>query len=247
MIRRFTVLLAVALSALSLTATAAFAQAGPTPTGTTTPPTTTTTSTPEPTTPEPTTPAPTTPAPTATPDETATPSPVPDTPTPAPATPPATEPAQCPDMSLSASVTGSTLTVKVDPANVNIKPATQGDPTSFHLHYFMDLDPATIIVPGQPIPLGNPKIIHSASLTQSVASLAPGQHTVWVVAARLNHVPCAGGVMTSVSFTTSAPKPPATGDSLSAGRDGTATLFAAGVAVLLVTSAGAAAVRTVRK
>lgn len=227
MIRKFTVLLAVALSAVSLTATAAFAQAGATPTGTTT------TSTPEPT----------TPAPTATPDDTATPSPVPDTPTPAPAT----EPAQCPDMSLSASVTGSTLTVKVDPANVNIKPAAQGDLTSFHLHYFMDLDPATIVVPGQPIPVGNPKIIHSASLTQSVASLAPGQHTVWVVAARLNHVPCAGGVMTSVSFTTSAPKPPATGDSVSAGRDGTATLFAAGVAVLLVTSAGAAAVRTVRK
>jgi len=227
MIRKFTVLLAVALSAVSLTATAAFAQAGATPTGTTT------TSTPEPT----------TPAPTATPDDTATPSPVPDTPTPAPAT----EPAQCPDMSLSASVTGSTLTVKVDPANVNIKPAAQGDLTSFHLHYFMDLDPATIVVPGQPIPVGNPTIIHSASLTQSVASLAPGQHTVWVVAARLNHVPCAGGVMTSVSFTTSAPKPPATGDSVSAGRDGTATLFAAGVAVLLVTSAGAAAVRTVRK
>ena len=157
-----------------------------------------------------------------------------------------TEPAQCPDMSLELSYANGAVTTKVTPANVNIKSPAAGDLNSFHLHYFVDLDPATVLTPGQPVPMGNPKIIHSASLTQSVADLPAGPHQVWVVAGRMNHVPCAGGVQATVKFN-AAPKPPATGDSLTSGDNSSSLLLAASVAAVLLGATAVAGTRAVRK
>ena len=158
------------------------------------------------------------------------------------------EPAQCPDMSLELSYANGAVTTKVTPANVNIKSPAAGDLNSFHLHYFIDLDPATVLTPGQPVPTGNAKIIHSASLTQSLADLPAGPHQVWVVAGRMNHVPCAGGVQATVKFTSSgAPKPPATGDSLTSNDNSSAMLLSASVVAVLLGATAVAGTRAVRK
>jgi hypothetical protein len=108
----------------------------------------------------------------------------------------------------------TTVTLTVTPSTLNVKPAASGDPASVHFHYFVDLDPATVIVPGQPIPTGNPRIIHSAATTQDLGPLAPGQHTVWVVLGDVRHVPCQPLVEASVRFAVGGAAPaavPATG------------------------------------
>jgi hypothetical protein len=118
-------------------------------------------------------------------------------------TPTVAAPAACP--------TGVTLTVAPPSASapttvsvtlssqLNIKPASASDPTSFHLHYFVDTDP---VAAGQPVPTGNPKIIHSASTTQDLGALTAGSHTVTVVLGQFNHTACA--VRGSVTFTSAA-------------------------------------------
>lgn len=93
----------------------------------------------------------------------------------------------------------TTVTVTVAPP-VNLKPAKDGVLDSFHLHYFVDIDPATVVSAGQPVPTGNPKIIHSAATTQDVGALAAGKHTVWVVLGDVGHTVCAPMVVGSVSF-----------------------------------------------
>jgi hypothetical protein len=118
-------------------------------------------------------------------------------------TPTVAAPAACP--------TGVTLTVAPPSASapttvsvtlssqLNLKPASASDPTSFHLHYFVDTDP---VAAGQPVPTGNPKIIHSASTTQDLGALTAGSHTVTVVLGQFNHTACA--VRGSVTFTSAA-------------------------------------------
>jgi hypothetical protein len=95
----------------------------------------------------------------------------------------------------------ATITVAV--TGVTIKAASEGDPNSSHLHYFVDKDPANIVKPGQPIPTGDPNIIHSGSLTQQLPSLGPGQHHVWVVLGHLDHTPYSPNVQADVTFTVS--------------------------------------------
>lgn len=187
------------------------------------------------------------PSPSASPSATATPPPATPTPAPPPPTPPA-QPAQCPDVSISANATGSTVSVTLVPANVNIKSPAAGDPNSFHFHYFVDVNPATVLVPGQPVPVGNPNIIHSPELSMSFASLAPGEHTVWVVMGRLNHVPCAGGVQAVVKFSvTAAPKPPNTGTGAANGDDSGAYLWASLAGVALLATAAVAGARAIKR
>jgi len=99
----------------------------------------------------------------------------------------------------------TTVTVTLS-SQLNIKPASASDPTSFHLHYFVDTDATAA---GQAVPTGNPKIIHSASTTQDLGALTAGQHTVSVVLGQLNHTACA--VRGSVTFTVAAPLPGAVG------------------------------------
>jgi len=122
----------------------------------------------------------------------------------------------------------TTVTVSVSPANLNIKPATAGDFSSFHLHYFIDTPPAAA---GSAIITTDPKIIHSGSTTQDLGALAPGPHTVNVVLGQLSHVAC--DTRASVTFTIAqaatptptataavAPSPPKTGNAGLVGDNG---------------------------
>ena len=97
----------------------------------------------------------------------------------------------------------STVSVTVSP-QLNIKAASAGDPTSFHLHYFVDTDATAA---GTAVPTGDPKIIHSGSTTQDLGALTAGSHTVTVVLGQFNHVAC--DARGSVTFTSVAL--PATG------------------------------------
>jgi hypothetical protein len=127
----------------------------------------------------------------------------------------------------------STVSVMVTPS-LNIKSPMAGDPTSFHLHYFIDTAPTQA---GTTVPMGNPKIIHSAALTQDVGSLAPGSHTVWVVLGQVNHTAC--NARGSVTFTVTAPTPPRTGDAglASTGSDAFAMFALLGLAFAATASA----------
>ncbi len=123
----------------------------------------------------------------------------------------------------------TTVSVAITPT-LNVKAATDGDPTSFHVHYFVDT-PATAA--GAVVPSGDPKIIHAAALTQNLGALAAGSHTVEVVLGQFNHTACAarGSVTFTVAAqqaatpaaTAAAPSAPATG---SAGLAGTSAAAA---------------------
>ncbi len=67
-----------------------------------------------------------------------------------------------------------------------------------HLHLFVDRPPTP---PGQPIPAGDPKIIHTAETTAAINDLTPGEHTIWVVAGDGTHMPLSAGVMDKVTVT----------------------------------------------
>ena len=54
-----------------------------------------------------------------------------------------------------------------------------------HLHAFVDKQP----VAGQPIPVGDPMIIHSATSPITVTGLTAGKHTILIVLGNGNHVP----------------------------------------------------------
>ncbi len=74
---------------------------------------------------------------------------------------------------------GQPLSIDVAVAGVTLVKA-DGDTSGAtgHLHAFVDTPP---VAPGQPIPVGNPAIIHSATSPIVVNGLAPGEHTIWVV------------------------------------------------------------------
>ncbi len=66
-----------------------------------------------------------------------------------------------------------------------------------HLHVFVDREP---MPGGQAIPV-EAGIIHSAETNIDVASLAPGEHTLWVVAGDGAHVPLNPRVMDKLTVT----------------------------------------------
>ena len=57
---------------------------------------------------------------------------------------------------ITAPANGSTVAAPVNLSvaitGVTVKPASAGDPDAFHYHIFIDVDPATVVQPGQPIP-----------------------------------------------------------------------------------------------
>jgi hypothetical protein len=69
----------------------------------------------------------------------------------------------------------------VDAAN-----ATKLD--DYHLHYFLDVDPTRYIGTTVPIPLGDPRIIHSAATSVTFDNVAPGSHSLAVVMTGSNHI-----------------------------------------------------------
>jgi serine/threonine-protein kinase len=94
----------------------------------------------------------------------------------------------------------STVIVSVDESGAVIKPATDNDPNAAHYHYFIDRDPATVLKPGQPIPTGQPDIIHTQLASLPIPDLKPGPHTVWVVLAHTDHTPYSPNIQKEVSF-----------------------------------------------
>ncbi|MDP9238483.1 MAG: DUF4399 domain-containing protein [Chloroflexota bacterium] len=135
----------------------------------------------------------------------------------------------------------TTVSVTVAPL-VNLKPAKDAVADSFHLHYFVDIDPSTVVQAGQAVPTGNPKIIHSATTTQDVGALAAGKHSVWVVLGDVNHTTCTPMVVGSVSFDVAAAASlPASGtgaDDGSTGLPWAATLVAVLIAGVAAASGG---------
>lgn len=134
-----------------------------------------------------------------------------------------TPPATCPSnlsIAVTAPIAGGVttpVTVVITPT-LNLKAAAAQDPTSFHLHYYVDIDPTKTLNQGIPIPTGDPKIIHSASLAQDIGPLGPGPHTVWVVVGQASHQACGTGsdgsiVTASTTFNVPAlsPAPPVGG------------------------------------
>ena len=153
---------------------------------------------------------------------------------------------ECPaGVTLSATATGRTVTVSVSPA-VNLKPAKDADADSFHLHYFVDTDPATVLQPGQQVPPATAQIIHSAATTQEFKDLAAGSHRVWVVLGDVGHIPCNPLVVDDVALTIAAAPSaaPATGTGASATGDGGVIRLAAGL--VLAGAIAAAAGLTLR-
>src|SRR4051794_6083338 len=75
-----------------------------------------------------------------------------------------------------ATVAGPVM-LQVTISGVTVKPAAEGDPAAFHYHALVDLDPATVVQPGVPLPTGQANIIHTAANSLEVPNLAPGPHT----------------------------------------------------------------------
>jgi hypothetical protein len=99
------------------------------------------------------------------------------------------------------STVAAPVTLNVDIGGVTVKPAAEGDPAAFHYHALVDVDAATVLVPGQPIPTGQANIVHTADRALALPTLTPGQHTVTVVLTRTDHVPLNPSVQDRVTFT----------------------------------------------
>lgn len=108
-------------------------------------------------------------------------------------------------INISAPAEGATVSgpvmLNVNIEGVTVKPAAEGDPQAFHYHALVDVDPSTILQPGQPIPTGQGNIIHTADAALALNDLAPGEHSVVVVLTRTDHVPLSPNVQDRVTFT----------------------------------------------
>jgi LPXTG-motif cell wall-anchored protein len=73
-----------------------------------------------------------------------------------------------------------------------------------HVHYLLDADPSPFIGTMTPIPMGNPNIVHTASMSQTFSGVAAGPHRVTVVLGLSNHVAVQPAVAPAVNFTVGA-------------------------------------------
>jgi hypothetical protein len=99
-------------------------------------------------------------------------------------------------------VNAGSVTVTVSytgPALVAAANATKlGD---YHLHYFLDVDPTPYLGTTLPIPLGDPRIVHSAATSVTFDNVAPASHTLAVVMTGSNHISLNPPVADKVTFT----------------------------------------------
>ncbi len=110
-------------------------------------------------------------------------------------------------LAISSPTAGQTLpagSVQVDvqytgPALVAAANATQLD--DYHLHYFLDESAAPYIGTLVPVPMGDPRIVHTAALQQTFDNVPPGTHTVTVMLSGANHVSVIPPLSTQVTFT----------------------------------------------
>ena len=117
--------------------------------------------------------------------------------------------AQQPSIQITAPTNGATITgpvtLSVGIGGVTVKPAAEGDPNAYHYHALVDVNPATVVQAGQPLPTGQANIIHTADLTLSIPNLAPGPHTITVILTKTDHVPLNPGIQDTVQFTVATP------------------------------------------
>ena len=93
---------------------------------------------------------------------------------------------------------GEPVPIDVHVEGLTLVPA-DGDTSgrSGHLHLFVDRPPTPA---GQAIPKED-GIVHTAETSVSLPAMAPGEHTVWVVAGNGAHVPLDPPAMAKVTFT----------------------------------------------
>ena len=103
----------------------------------------------------------------------------------------ATARAQEPSIAITAPAEGEVLpgpgiTVQVTVSGFDIRPPLQEgrEPGAGHIEYFLDVAPAF----HEPTPLGDDNIIHSGRLSETFASVPPGEHTVSVCLAYDDHI-----------------------------------------------------------
>jgi hypothetical protein len=58
----------------------------------------------------------------------------------------------------------------------------------YHVHYFLDVDATPYLGSLVPVPLGDPRIIHTAATQVSFENVRPGRHTVTVMLSGANHI-----------------------------------------------------------
>ena len=92
------------------------------------------------------------------------------------------------------------VTIRLDVSGVNLKAPVEEDPQGRHIHYLLDVDPATVLIPGQPIPTGRANIVHTANPSHTFLDLPAGKHTIFAVLTGNDHVPLAPSVQGKVSF-----------------------------------------------
>jgi hypothetical protein len=94
------------------------------------------------------------------------------------------------------------VTVSVDYSGPPLVPAARAESLAdYHLHYFLDVDPTPYLGTNQPIPLGDPHIIHTTDTEATFDAVGPGLHTVAVVLTGSNHVSLNPPVASIVTFT----------------------------------------------
>ena len=93
------------------------------------------------------------------------------------------------------------VTVQLDTKGVNLRAPVENDPGGRHIHYFLDVDPNTVLIPGQPIPTGQANIVHTPNASHTFLDLAPGPHSVWAVLTGNDHVPLTDAGPAKVTFT----------------------------------------------
>jgi hypothetical protein len=71
----------------------------------------------------------------------------------------------------------------------------------YHLHYFLDEDAAPYLGTLVPVPMGNPRIVHTAATQLTFDNVPPGSHVVTVMLSGSNHISVIPPVSDQVTFT----------------------------------------------
>jgi hypothetical protein len=71
----------------------------------------------------------------------------------------------------------------------------------YHLHYFLDENAAPYLGTLVPVPMGNPHIVHTASLQVSFDGVTAGSHMLTVMLSGANHISVTPPLSAQVTFT----------------------------------------------
>jgi hypothetical protein len=101
-------------------------------------------------------------------------------------------------------ISSGSVTVVVNYTGPTLVPAASATALDqYHLHYLLDVDPAPYIGTTTPMPLNDPRIIHTASTQVTFDNVAPGPHRVSVIMSGANHVSVDPPVSQQITFTAS--------------------------------------------